>query len=307
MPSTTGTGGIAGTASARRGQTDEYREQLEKIKGRIQELTAKREQAEGMERVRLDYDIQMLKEMRRDLRAAKKMCAAQGAKVKRVSLNNTANGAGQLADFLASQVTASLEESRESGEAVRWLKEVLQDALTFETEENREILQLHFLEGMTRREIAARLGKSPSAISRRLQRSVARLKKYTADRARLRRELQGDVIDPERLLADLQCYERAPRQRQVMGLFFSGMANYEIAVDLGLRPCHISRTRKRGAEKLEVMGEDALTLMERTRHGRRALLGAWKIERYGPNHQKESGEKYETTNPHGPGWAEKGA
>ena len=232
-----------------------------------------------MERVRYEYDLQMLREMRRDLNAARRVCAASAARtVKRMSLNRD-DGTGLLADFFASQTAASLEAGRNSGGELQWLRQVLADALALETEENREILRRHAQEGQSIREIAGDLGRSRSAVSRRLRRTRERLKRYAADRARLRRELMGEELDTERLLAALRCYDRAPRQRQVLTLFFDGERNYEIAVDLGLRPSHVSRTRKRGAEKLEAMGGDGAELQSRAKHGKRALLGAWRIEK----------------------------
>ncbi len=248
-------------------------------------LEEKRDRAEGMERIQYEYDLQMLREMRRDLKAAQRVCAASAVRtVKRMSLNSD-NGAGLLADFFASQLAASLTKSRDSGGELQWLREVLADGLAFETPENRDILRLHDQEGQSIREIAGVLGRSRTAVSRRLKRTRERLRRYAADRLRLRRELLGEELDIERLLADLRCYERAPRQRQVLTLFFDGQRNFEIAIDLGLRPSHVSRTRKRGAEKLEVLGEDGEALKTRARHGKRALLGSWKIEHYGPNHQ----------------------
>lgn len=246
-------------------------------------LEEKRDRAEGMERIQYEYDLQMLREMRRDLAAARRVCAASAVRtVKRMSLDRE-DGTGLLADFFASQLAASLSESG-TGE-LQWLREVLADGLAFETPENRDILRLREQEGRSIREIAGTLGRSRTAVSRRLKRTRERLRRYAADRLRLRRELLGEELDMERLLADLRCYDRAPRQRQVMTLFFDGARNFEIAIDLGLRPSHVSRTRKRGAEKLEVLGEDGESLKTRARYGKRALLGSWKIERYGPNHQ----------------------
>ncbi len=244
----------------------------------MEALEAKRDRSEGMERTRCEYELQLLREMRRDLKAAQRVCAASAAReVKRMSLDKR-DGTGQLAEFFAGQLAESLAGSRNSGGELAWLREVLADGLAFESEENREILRLHDQEGRRIGEIAGMLGRSRTAISRRLRRTRERLRRYAADRRRLRRELLGEELDLERLLGDLWCYERAPRQRQVMGLFFDGQRNFEIAVDLGLRPSHVSRTRKRGAEKLAGLGEDGQALKDRAKYGKRALLGAWRIE-----------------------------
>ena len=136
-----------------------------------------------------------------------------------------------------------------------------------------------------------------TSVSRRLYRARKRLQSYARDRARLRREVMGEEVDPEQLLRDLACFDKAPRQRQVLTRFLEGQANFEIAADLHLQPSHVSRTRKRGAAKLEVLGDDADELRRRVRWGDRALLGSWKIERYGPNHPGQSIAKYDTTNP----------
>ncbi len=48
------------------------------------------------------------------------------------------------------------------------------------TDRQREVLRLHYAEGLSGREIAARWGISPSAVSRHLARASARLRRMLA-------------------------------------------------------------------------------------------------------------------------------
>ena len=278
MPSTTGTVDIVATACARHGQAAEYKEQLARLNARVRELKARRETVTGMERVRLDYDLQVLREMARDTRAAAKISAAAGErKMKKAALDNTANGGDRILEFLAAQRQDSLEESGPAGEQIKWMRQVVADGMMFLNPRVRDMARLYFCGEATQEEIGRAFGVSQPTVSRILSRVRGRLRVYAQDRRRLRRELEGEDLDVDRLLADLRCM--TPRQRQVLGLFFDGQRNYEIAIDLHVHPATICRTRQRGAGKLEALGEDAGALRRRAAHGSHALHGPLTITR----------------------------
>lgn len=243
------------------------------MRERLRLLEARRSGARGMERVRLDHDAAVIREMIRDARRAIRDGAASGERrVRRLSRDA---GAGQA---LRLDFAAAGAQAEGTGE-LEWLRRVVADGMVFCSAELRDMLRMYYCGEATMEEVGRAFGLSRTAVSRRLSRARRRLRQYAADRLRLRRELLGETVDGAALMAELGCL--SPRQRQVLGLFFQGERNRDIARELGVQPCTVSHTRRRGADKLEVLGGDVEELGRRSRHGERALLGGWRIERRG--------------------------
>ena len=231
-----------------------------------------------MERAKLEHDLQVLREMARDMRGAARVSAASGErKMRELSLSRAEEGQELMADFLAARQRQSEESSDPTGEQLRWMRQVVADGLLFFSPRTRDMARLYYCGSATLAEIGAVFQVGESTVCRILARVRRRLRSYAQDRRRLRRELEGDDLDLPRLLAELQCL--TPRQRQVLELFFGGQRNYEIALDLQVCPSTVCRTRQRGAGKLERLGEDAQTLKLLAEHGQRALYGPLRLER----------------------------
>ena len=130
---------------------------------------------------RLRYELGLVREMERDVRAALRRLRPQRAPVRRYSLD------GRGWAWLEGQSWERLESlDRDNRERLAWMRAVVDDGTSTLTPRQREVFRLLYREGIPAKTAAAGLGVDPSTVYRTARRAVEKLRRYAEGRELVR-------------------------------------------------------------------------------------------------------------------------
>ena len=196
---------------------------------------------------RLRYELGLVREMERDVRAALRRLRPQRAPVRRYSLD------GRGWAWLEGQSWERLESlDRDNRERLAWMRAVVDDGTSTLTPRQREVFQLLYREQIPAKTAAAGLGVDPSTVYRTARRAVEKLRRYAEGRELVRTCTRADgSLDLRRVVEETDLL--TPRQREVLLLTLEGLGRAGIARRLGVDPSTVSRTLRRGERRLRTL------------------------------------------------------
>ena len=221
-----------------------YRADLERLR---EKETALLTQLEGSPAApyRLRYELELVREMIRDTRAALRRLRPQKPRTRRYSLD------GQTWQWLEKQTWEQLESmDRDNRARLEWMRAVVDDGTSEMTSRQQQVFGLVYRDGKKVKEVAEELGVDPSTISRTARRAVEKLRRYAEGRELVRTCTREDgSIDLRRVVEETGLI--TPRQRQVLLLALDGYSRGRVAAALGVDPTTAGRTLRRGEKRLK--------------------------------------------------------
>ena len=221
-----------------------YRADLERLREKEAALLTQLEGAPASP-YRLRYELELVREMIRDTRAALRRLSPRKPRTKKYSLD------GQTWQWLEKQTWEQLESmDRDNRARLEWMRAVVDDGTSEMTSRQQQVFGLVYRDGKKVKEVAAELGVDPSTISRTARRAVEKLRRYAEGRELVRTCTRGDgSIDLRKVVEETALI--TPRQRQVLLLTLDGYSRGRVAAALGVDPTTAGRTLRRGEKRLK--------------------------------------------------------